>query len=477
MYSKRTKIVATIGPASWAPETLERLISSGVNVVRLNFSHGTAEDHRTTAQNVRAIADRLGRTVSILQDLQGPKIRVGRFASRKVELAHGQAFTITTDDVMGDTTRVSSAYKGLPGDVAPGQELLLDDGKLRLRVTGTTATEVHTTVEVGGPLSDHKGINIPGADLSIPALTEKDIADLAVGEQLEVDWVAVSFVRTRDDVLLARDHLNKLGSNARLIAKIEKPGAVQRFAEILEVVDGIMVARGDLGVEMCPEDVPVIQKRIIELCRAAGKPVITATQMLESMVVSPRPTRAEASDVANAIFDGTDAVMLSAETASGMYPVESVEMMRRVAVSVERSPEFVERLINMCPPPLHNTQDAIAKSAVDVARQLDAAAIVTFTVSGTSAWRIARNRPRVPVLALTPDLRVRNLLSLAFGVFPKLTSEAKDTDDMVRIALEEARRTGIARFGDRVVIVAGVPLGVRGTTNLLRVERLREPRV
>lgn len=475
MYAKRTKIVATIGPASKDPAVLERLIESGVNVVRLNFSHGTADDHRDIAASVRRIAERLGRTVAILQDLQGPKIRVGRFGTGRVLLSTGAPFVITTDDVVGDDARVSVSYKDLPADVQPGQELLLDDGRLRLRVEAVKGAEVHTIVEIGGALSDHKGINIPGADLSIPALTEKDIRDLAVGESIEVDWVAVSFVRTRDDVLVARDHLARVGSRARLIAKIEKPGAVARFNDILEVVDGIMVARGDLGVEMPPEEVPVIQKRLISLTRAAGKPVITATQMLESMVHDPRPTRAEASDVANAIFDGTDAVMLSAETASGAWPVEAVQMMRKVACQVEKAQEFRMRQEATRPAPLANTQDAISLAAVEVANALNAAAIVTFTVSGSSAWRIARNRPRMPVLALTPDPRVCNLLTLAFGVYPLRTREAHDTDDMVALALEEVQRAGLVKFGDKVVITAGVPLGMRGTTNLLRVERVRHP--
>lgn len=475
MYSKRTKIVATIGPASREPAVLERLIEGGVNVVRLNFSHGTADDHRTVAANVRRVAERLGRTVAVLQDLQGPKIRVGRFGAGRVLLAEGAPFVITADPVVGDEGRVSVSYKDLAGDVKPGQELLLDDGRLRLRVERVSGGDVHTVVEVGGPLSDHKGVNIPGADLSIPALTEKDVADLAVGESIEVDWVAVSFVRTRDDVLVARDHMARVGSTARLVAKIEKPGAVARFGEILEVVDGVMVARGDLGVEMPPEEVPVIQKRLIAMTRAAGKPVITATQMLESMIHSPRPTRAEASDVANAIFDGTDAVMLSAETASGDWPAEAVQMMQRVAVQVELAPEFQSRQVATRPTPLANTQDAISLAAVEVACSVGAAAIVTFTLGGSSAWRIARNRPPMPVLALTPDPRVRNQLALAFGVYPRLTREARDTDDMVALAVEEVQRAGLVRYGDRVVITAGVPLEHRGITNLLRVERVHGP--
>ncbi len=321
---KRTKIVATLGPATDTKETIRALAEAGADVFRLNFSHGLPEDHKRRAAWVREVSQELGKTLALLQDLQGPKIRIGRFQKGRAELKPGQPFVLTRLPVEGDETRVSLTYKGLPEDVRPGQVLLLDDGRVRLRVERVVGDEIHTLVEVGGVLSDHKGINVPGADLSIPALSEKDIQDLALGAEIGVDWVAVSFVRTRDDLLLARHYLSRYGSRARLMAKIEKPSAVARFEEILEEADGIMVARGDLGVEMPLEEVPIVQKRLILRAIAAGKPVITATQMLESMVQNPSPTRAEASDVANAIFDGTDAVMLSAETAAGAYPVEAV---------------------------------------------------------------------------------------------------------------------------------------------------------
>ncbi|MER3451930.1 MAG: pyruvate kinase, partial [Thermus sp.] len=311
LHFKRTKIVATLGPKSSTKETLLALVEAGANVFRLNFSHGTPEDHRTRVRLVREVAEETGKTLAILQDLQGPKIRIGRFRSGKVVLEPGQPFVLTRERVEGDETWVSVSYEGLPEDVEPGQVLLLDDGKIRLRVEKVEGDEIHTRVEVGGVLSDQKGINIPGADLSIPALSDKDIEDLALGAELSVDWVAVSFVRSRDDLLLARHYLARFGSRARLMAKVEKPSAVLRFEEILEEADGVMVARGDLGVEMPIEEVPIVQKRIILRAIAAGKPVVTATQMLESMVQNPFPTRAEASDVANAIFDGSDAVMLS----------------------------------------------------------------------------------------------------------------------------------------------------------------------
>ena len=471
-HFKRTKIVATLGPKSSKKEVIRALVEAGVNVFRLNFSHGTPEEHRERVRLVREVEEETGKTLAILQDLQGPKIRIGRFREGKVLLEPGQPFVLTREKVEGDQARVSVSYEGLPEDVGPGQILLLDDGKVRLRVEKVEGDEVHTRVEVGGVLSDHKGINIPGADLSIPALSEKDLEDLALGAELSVDWVAVSFVRSRDDLLLARHYLARFGSRARLMAKIEKPSAVFRFGEILEEADGVMVARGDLGVEMPIEEVPIVQKRIILQAIAAGKPVVTATQMLESMVQNPFPTRAEASDVANAIFDGTDAVMLSAETATGAYPVEAVAMMRRIAEAVENSPEFLQKLNVLRPAPTPTTQDAIAQAADDVAEAVGAKAIIVFTATGSSARRIARTRPQVPVLALTPNLEVRNQLALVWGVYPHLAPDPQDTDDMVRIALREVKALGLAQVGDRVVIAAGVPFGVRGTTNLLRVERV-----
>jgi pyruvate kinase len=470
--SKRTKIVATLGPASYPPEVLRGLLEAGVDVVRLNFSHGTLEDHRKAVAQIRALAEELGRTIGILQDLQGPKIRVGRFAEGSVELVPGALFTLTRESVEGTAERASVSYAGLPEDVTPGQVLLLDDGNLRLRVEEVRGGEIRTRVEVGGRLSNHKGINIPGADLSIPALTDKDIQDLEAGVELAVDWVAISFVRSRDDLLLARHYLSRFGSKASLMAKIEKPSAVARFDEILEEADGIMVARGDLGVEMPLEEVPIVQKRLILKALHAGKPVVTATQMLESMIRNPVPTRAEASDVANAIFDGSDAVMLSAETASGSYPVEAVAAMSRIARTVEASPEYLLRLGALRPRPNPTLQDAIALGVDDVIEAVGAKAVVVFTSSGRAARRVARTRPPVPILALTPNPHVRNQLSLVSGVLPLLAPDPKDTDDMVRIALHKAAETSLAAPGDYVVIVAGVPFGVRGTTNMLRIERL-----
>lgn len=471
-FTKRTKIVATLGPASSSPEIIRLLIQNGANVFRLNFSHGAPEDHRNRVSIIRQIAAETEQSIAILQDLQGPKIRVGRFPGGQVELATGATFTLTTEAVEGSTERAMVDYAGLPADVQEGQDLLLDDGNLRLKVRDVRASEIVTTVEVGGVLKDRKGVNVPGADLSIPALTNKDIEDLVLGVELGVDWVAMSFVRSRDDLLLAKHYLTRHGSTARLMAKIEKPSAVNRFDEILEEADGVMVARGDLGVEMPLEQVPIVQKRIILKAIQAGKAVITATQMLESMVKAPSPTRAEASDVANAIFDGTDAVMLSAETASGAFPIEAVAFMTRVARSVEASAEFQTRLQELRPKPTSLTQDAIALAVDDVVESVGAKAIVTFTSTGGSARRIARTKPPVPILALTPSELVRNQLALVSDVFPILAPDPKDTEDMVRLAVSKAKETGLAQSGDRIVIAAGVPFGVRGTTNMLRVERL-----
>jgi pyruvate kinase len=468
---RRTKIVATIGPASSSPEMLEKLIDAGLNVTRLNFSHGDRADHEARVNLIREIAARKGVTVGILQDLQGPKIRTGRFATGSTTLKVGATFIITSDEVEGNDERVGTTYKELPQDVQPGLELLLDDGNLKLEVIKVTGNDVHTKVIIGGVLKNNKGINIPGANLSTPALTEKDLEDMQTGVELGVDWIAVSFVRTREDVLLARHYMTRYGSTAKLMAKIEKPSAVELFDEILSEVDGIMVARGDLGVEMPAEEVPVIQKQLIAKCIAAGKPVITATQMLESMITNARPTRAEASDVANAIFDGTDAVMLSAESASGAYPLEAVQMMSAIALNTEASQQY-RQMYSSNAAPENTTQDAVALAACEVADTLEAAAIVCFTATGSSAWRVARNRPDSLIAAFTPSEKVRNQLALARGVEPIFVPQIVNTDEMVNLAVKNVREAKLAKSGDKIVIVAGVPFGMHGTTNMIRVERI-----
>jgi len=368
---------------------------------------------------------------------------------------------------------VGVTYKGLCRDVKPGDALLLDDGRLALRVTTIDRTTVHTEVTLGGVLSDSKGINLPDADLSIPALTDKDVEDLKLGAEIGVDWVAMSFVRSRDDLLLARHYLAREGSSAKLMAKIEKPGAVERFPEILREVDGIMVARGDLGVEMPPERVPQIQKRLIRACLEAGKPVVTATQMLESMIHSPTPTRAEASDVANAIYDGTDAVMLSAETAIGDYPIEAVRMMDRIARTVEADERYITDMHEHVPVPDDTTADAVSMGVSNMAHTLRAQLIVSFTSSGSTAVRVARNRPAAPILAITPSAVALRQLSLVWGVLPYLSDDIADTDEMVQVATDAIRDRGLLEPGGRFVITAGVPFGMRGTTNMIRVERFR----
>jgi pyruvate kinase len=473
MPEKRTKIVATVGPASSDRETLAAMAEAGVDVFRLNFSHGDRDDHVAAARHVRAIAEASGRNLALLQDLQGPKIRIGRFRDGAVELERGRSFRLRLDDAVGDAEGVGLSYRELADEIAVGQVLLLDDGNIRLRVTGLSPAAIDTEVEVGGELSDSKGVNVPGVDTRLSSLTDKDVRDLELGAELDVDWVAQSFVRRAADLELTRHHLERFDSTARLLAKIEKPAAVEHFDEILAAADGIMVARGDLGVEMPPEEVPVVQKRLIGATHIAGKPVITATQMLESMVQHARPTRAETSDVANAIFDGTDALMLSAETAVGRYPVESVAMMRRVAEVVEESSAFEERRKLLRPAAAETTPDAIAEAACEIAETLSAGAVLVFTSSGASAWRIARNRPRVPVLALTPSPKVRSTLALAFGVRTELAPVVPDADQMVVRATELARQHGLAAVGERIVITAGVPFGVSGTTNLVWVARVR----
>ena len=470
---RQTKIVATLGPASSTPETIVDLIEAGVNVFRLNFSHGNREIHKSNIEHIRNEGNKLGIPIGVLQDLQGPKIRIGVFEKEKIFLEAGKTFSITCDDDSpGNEDRVGVTYKTLFSDVNIGDSLLLDDGRMCLEVTDIMGKVILTKVSIGGTLSDNKGINIPGVDLSIPALTEKDIEDLFFGAELEVDWVAISFVRSREDLLLARKHLNKAQSQAKLMAKIEKPGALSRFTEILQEADGVMVARGDLGVEMPPEQVPMIQKQLIQECSVAGKPVITATQMLESMIENPTPTRAEASDVANAIYDGTDAIMLSAETAVGAYPIEAVKMMDRIARSVETDSRYRQSVRDHHPEPKETIADAVSLGAVEMAYNLKADLIVTFTASGTTALQVSRYRPTAPVLAVTPSVIAFRQMSVSWGLLPFLSNEFHTTDEMIEKALRAIDDTGLAEPGGRFVITAGVPIGMTGKTNLIRVESI-----
>ncbi|WP_026119967.1 pyruvate kinase [Nocardiopsis potens] len=467
--TRRAKIVATLGPATSSPETLRELVDAGLDVARLNLSHGTHDDHRANYENVRAAAKEKGRNVGILADLQGPKIRLGTFADGPVDLTPGDPFTITTEEVPGDARKVSTTYKGLPGDVRPGDRVLIDDGRVVLECTKTTGTDVHTRVVIGGPVSNHKGLNLPGVAVSVPALTDKDERDLRWALAQGVDMVALSFVRSPADADEVHRIMDEAGVRVPLIAKIEKPQAVERLQDIIEVFDGVMVARGDLGVELPLENVPMVQKRAIERCRDKAKPVIVATQMLESMISAPRPTRAETSDVANAVLDGADAVMLSGETSVGKYPVETVRTMDRIVVAAEQESLRASHILNRVP---ETTGGAIARAAAEVGATVGAKALVAFTMSGETARRLARYRSPIPLIAFTTQSTTKGRLSLQWGVDAYCVPWVDHTDEMVRQVETELLDMGIYQKGDKVVVVAGSPPGTPGSTNSLRVHRI-----
>ena len=470
---RRAKIVCTLGPATSSSERIGDLIDAGMDVVRLNFSHGTHEAHAKVLRTVREEADKRSKAVAILLDLQGPKIRVGSFAGGAVELAAGREFTITTDtSVVGDRTRVCTSYAGLPGDVKVGDKILLDDGYLSLAVTDVTNTEVRTVVVAGGILKDNKGINLPYVEVSAPALTDKDRADLAFGMSMGVEYIALSFVRSPDDVREARKLATADGVRIPIIAKIEKPQAVDRLAEIVDAADGIMVARGDLGVEMGPEKVPLIQKQIIEQTNARGKIVITATQMLESMISHPRPTRAEASDVANAVLDGTDALMLSGETAVGKHATESVRTMSRIIREIEHSAHY-RRGVEHPKLGMPVSANAIAHAAVIAASEMNIKTIAVVTGSGGAARLMSEYRPEASIVALTTDEVTYRRLALYWGVTPVLTQPAATIDELLDQVEAELRERGIAEVGEKVVITMGMPIGAGMTTNMLRIHEIR----
>ena len=466
---RRAKIVCTIGPASHSPDVLRALVDAGMDVARLNFSHGSHADHAAVVADLRRIADEAGRPLAILQDLQGPKIRLGTLQGGAVQLSTGARFVLTTEEIEGDADRASTTYKALPSDVTQGDDILLSDGLLRLRVDGVNGEDITCTVVDGGHLRQRAGINLPGAELSVPSMTEKDLADLAFGVEQGVDWVALSFVRSAADVDALKAELARLQADAGVIAKLEKPQAIDALDDIVDAADAIMVARGDLGVEMSPERVPFIQKTIIRACAAAGKPVITATQMLESMIENPRPTRAEASDVANAVFDGTDAVMLSGETAMGAHPVHAVQMMHRIVSEAERNvaaqPEMRRRARREA---ALSFSDAIAEAAGQVAADTKAAAIVAFTQSGFSAKLIARSRPQTRIYAFTPHRRVQRRLCVHWGLEPRYAAYLERTQDMIEVVEQQLLEEGIVRGGDSLVFLAGMPSNRPGTTNMLR---------
>jgi pyruvate kinase len=466
--------VCTLGPATNTERRIRELVYAGMDVARLNMSHGAHSDHAEVYRLVREASDASGHGVAILADLQGPKIRLERFADGPVELRRSQRWTITTRDVEGNGEICGTTYKGLPGDVGPGDPILIDDGKVRLRVVSVTDTDVETEVLVGGRVSNNKGINLPGVAVSVPALSEKDAEDLRFALGLGVDYIALSFVRSGSDAEDVRRIMREEGVLLPIIAKIEKPQAIDNLDEVVEAFDGFMVARGDLGVECPLEEVPFLQKKVIVAARRNAKPVIVATQMLESMVNNPAPTRAEASDVANAVLDGADAVMLSGETSVGEHPIHTVETMARIIVATESHAlvdDTFSRFGRIDWDP-HTRSGIVTKAAEEVAQRVDARYVVAFTQSGDSARRLARLRSGIPVLAFTPEARCRSQLSLTWGVEAFKTNTVEHTDEMVRQVDEELLRIGRVKEGDLVVIVAGSPPGIPGSTNALRIHRM-----
>jgi len=469
---RRTKIVCTIGPASESEEMLRRLIGAGMDVARLNLSHNDQSWHSAAVSRIRALSAAMGRPVGILWDLSGPKLRVGKMQEGGVELVPGQEIILTTRPIIGHPGEVPVQYADLPKHVRPGERILMDDGLLEVQVVEAAGTDVRARVITGGILQSNKGLNLPNASLAIPAITAKDRDDLRLGLRLGVDWVALSFVRTVAEVrelkALIREHTPEVVPTP-VISKIEKPEAIQNIDSLVEESDGIMVARGDLGIETSPEEVPIMQKRIIRKCNLAGKPVITATQMLESMIHNPRPTRAEASDVANAIFDGTDAAMLSGETAAGEYPVESVETMARIALYAEREATATWRARRQMPMQCCSIAEAVSHASTETATALAAAAIITPTVSGYTAFMVAKYRPEAPIVAVTPSQETQRRLTLAWGVCPFLAKPTKNTDEMTADALQTAVAHGCVKPGDLVVLTGGTAGSVPGTTNMMTV--------
>jgi pyruvate kinase len=468
--SRRAKIVCTLGPATSSQEQITALIGAGMDVARLNMSHGIQADHLETYQRVRAGSDATGRSVGILADLQGPKIRLGEFPGGPVRLSAGDEFIITTEHIPGNQHEASTTYEGLADDVRAGNRILIDDGNVQLDVTGVSGNRVYLRVVVGGKISDHKGINLPGINVSAPALPEKDEADLRWALATGADMIAMSFVRSPDDASLARKIMTDLGHpHVPLIAKIEKPEAVNVLPDIVDAFDGIMVARGDLGVELPLEQVPTVQTRAIKLARERARPVIVATQMLESMISSPRPTRAEVSDVAGAVSAGADAVMLSAETSVGAYPIETVATMSRIVAVAEESSLRAEHHLSRMPT---TTGGAIARAAAEVGAIIGAKALVAFTMTGETARRLARYRSPIPLLAFTTDPAIRSQLALTWGVETFIVPEVRHTDDMVHAVDSALVSLSRCAIGDKIVIVAGSPPGSPGKTNALRVHRI-----
>ena len=467
--ARKVRVLATLGPASNTPDMIATLFQAGADAFRINMSHGDQASKEPVVQAIRALEKKFGRPSTILADLQGPKLRVGRFAGGKVQLETGSTFMLDMDDAPGDARRVRLPHREIFAAIEPGARLLLDDGKLVLRVTDHGPDRIETSVEVGGSLSNNKGLNVPDVVVPMAALTEKDRSDLAFAVDQGVDWIALSFVQRPEDLWEAR---KLIGGKAALMAKIEKPAAIDRLEEIVEACDGVMVARGDLGVELPPQDVPPLQKRIVETARRQGRPVVVATQMLESMITSPSPTRAEVSDVATAIYDGADAIMLSAESAAGDWPVQSVAMMNAIGVSVEQDPMHGDRMHFTVLRPDPTTADALSEAAKNIAATVSASAIICFTTSGSTARRIARERPAVPLLVLTPRQETARRLGLLWGTHNVHTRDVDSFEEMVAKAKRIAMRQGMAKAGDRVVVMAGVPFRTPGSTNVLHVVQI-----
>lgn len=467
--TRKAKIIATLGPASSSRDIIKQLFDAGADVFRINMSHGTQQDHRARFELIRDIEREVGRPIAVLLDIQGPKLRVGLFENDGVDLQEGQQFRLDLDEAIGTTERVCLPHTEIFAAIHPGTNLLINDGKISLEVLECGPSHAITKVIAGGRVSNNKGVNVPGVVLPMSPFTEKDRLDLAFGLKLGVDWVAPSFIQRREDLVELRE---LVGNNALICSKLEKPAAVERLDDIVELSDAVMVARGDLGVELPPEQVPAVQKRIIRACREAGKVVVVATQMLESMVDTPVPTRAEASDVATAVYDGADAVMLSAESAAGRYPVEAVAMMDRIISEVERDPAYRIGLDAQHPEPQPNAADAISDAMRRVVQALPIAATITYTSSGYSGFRTARERPDSPILGLTPSITTARRLALVWGIHAAISEQIYDVEEMVNNACKIALHEGLGKVGEPVVIVAGMPFGVSGTTNMLRIANI-----
>lgn len=469
---KKTKIVCTIGPATKKVEILKEIINMGMDVARINFSHGSHSEHKETIEMVRQASKELSKPIGIMLDTRGPEIRIGTFKNSPILLKQGDDFTLTSQDIEGTQEGVSITYKELPKEISPGSRILMDDGLISMIVERTDGTNIYCKVEIGGELSNRKGVNIPNFKLNLPAITEKDLEDILFGIGMDVDFIAASFIRKSEDVIEIRKILEDNGAgHIKIISKIESQEGVDNLDMIGETSDGIMVARGDLGVEIPAEEVPLVQKRIICLCNRLGKPVITATQMLDSMIRNPRPTRAEANDVANAIFDGTDAVMLSGETAAGKYPVESVEMMAKIALRTEKEIKQREWAVQMGK---FSVTDTMSSATCSIAKELNTSAIITSTKSGYTARMVSRYKPEAFIIAVTPEERVVRNLTLTWGVVPLQVKPTESTDEMIEVAVEGALKTGVVKMGDQVVVTAGIPVNIAGTTNLLKVHVIGE---